>query len=85
MTLPVPEWLSRRGGSLKLACDGQSCFVIVSGEPEYTVVPRPVAGKYGCFVKATNSGKPIECPSTATSPEQAVAAALEDLRNVLGW
>jgi hypothetical protein len=85
MAVTAPEWLTRRSGSLKLASDRRTWYVLLSGEPQYTVVERPVAGRFGAFVKHANSGKPIESTSTAASPEEAVAAGLEDLRKALGW
>jgi hypothetical protein len=85
MTTTVPEWLARRGGGLKQASDGKSLFVLVNGDPLVTLVPRPVADKHGCYIKLTNSGKPI--PSTSASPteSEAIGAALEELRSNLGW
>jgi hypothetical protein len=85
MNVNVPDWLKRHGGGLKPASDGRSWFVMVGGEPEYTIVERPVANKFGAFIKQTNSGKPIDSKSTGTTPAEAVAAGLEDLRAHLGW
>jgi hypothetical protein len=85
MAVTAPEWLTRRGGSLKLASDGRTWYVLLSGEPLYTVVERPVAGKFGTYVKHVNSGKPIDSISTADTPERAVMGGLEDLRKALGW
>ena len=85
MPVTAPEWLTRRGGSLKLASDRRTWYVLLSGEPQYAVVERPVADRFVAFVKQVNSGKPIESTSTAGSPEEAVRAGLEDLRKVLGW
>jgi hypothetical protein len=80
-----PEWLTRRGGKLKMASDGNTRFVVLGGQPEYTVVPRPVANQWGCFIKQTNSGRPIPSSSTAPGEDQALAAGLEELRQYLGW
>jgi hypothetical protein len=85
MAVTAPEWLTRRGGGLKLASDGRTWYVLIGGEPQYAVVERPVQGKFGCLVKQVNSGKPFDCNSTAGSPHEAVAAGLEDLRKALGW
>ena len=85
MTTTVPEWLSRRGGDVELASDGKTRFVRLDGRPIYTVVPRPVADKFGSFIMQTNSGRPIQSLSTAADPEAALAAGLEDLRKALGW
>jgi hypothetical protein len=85
MTITAPDWLTRHGGSLKLASDGGTWFVMVEGEPVYSVTERPVADKFGCSIRLTNSGKPIESQSTAPDPAGAVSAGLEDLRKYLGW
>jgi hypothetical protein len=81
----VPEWLSRRNGGLKAVSDGKTVIVLFGGKPTYTLVERPVAGRHGCVIKQTNSGQPIDSPSTAATPTEAFAAGLEDLRKYLGW
>jgi hypothetical protein len=85
MAVTAPEWLTRRGGALKLASDGRTWYVLLSGEPQYAAVERPVAGRFGAFIKQVNSGKPIDSTSIADSPEGAVMAGLDDLRKSLGW
>ncbi|HYV38984.1 MAG TPA: hypothetical protein VE988_25085 [Gemmataceae bacterium] len=85
MTVQVPEWLVRRGGDLKLASDGKSRFVMLGGEPVYTLAPRPASGKFGCAIKQTNSGRPIACASVADNEEGALGVGLEELRKTLGW
>jgi hypothetical protein len=85
MTITAPDWLQRRGGSLKLASDSRTWFVMLGGAPNYSLTERPVADKFGCAVRQTNSGKPIDSPSTGTDRASAVTAALEDLRKYLGW
>ena len=85
MPVTAPEWLTRRGGSLKLASDRRTWYVLLGGEPLYAVVERPVAGKFGAYIKQVNSGKPIDSNSTAATPDDAVMAGLEDLRKALGW
>jgi hypothetical protein len=85
MPVTAPEWLTRRDGGLKLASDGHTWYVLLGGEPQYALVERPVHGKFGCYIKQINSGKPLECNSTAATPTEAVTAGLEDLRMALGW
>jgi|RhiMetdeSRZDD1v2_1073273.scaffolds.fasta_scaffold4578180_1 hypothetical protein len=85
MTLTVPDWLARRGAGLKPTSDGKTVFVLFNGDPEYTLVVRPVAGRLGTLIKHTNSGEPVDSSSTADTPEGALAAGLEDLRKHLGW
>jgi len=85
MAVPIPEWLARRGGSLKMGSDGSSCLVMLNDQPLYAVVPVPVAGKLGCVIVQTNNGKRMECGGTAASPEKALRLGLEELRKAMGW
>jgi len=85
MALACPEWLASRGGTLKLAPDGQTWFVIFDGGPQYALQPVPVQGKFGCLIKQTINGKRIESAGTDARAEDALRAGLEDLRKALGW
>lgn len=83
--MTAPEWLSKRGGALRLASDGRTWYVLLSGEPQYSLVPYPVEGKCGATVKQTNNGRMIESKSVAVTADDAIKAGLEDLRKALGW
>jgi hypothetical protein len=83
--MTAPDWLTQRGGSLKLGSDGQTWYVFFDGRPEYSVVATPVAGKFGCAIRQTNSGKRIESQGTHAAMDEAIKAGLEDLRKALGW
>ena len=85
LTLTSPDWLTRRGGSLRPDPDGNRCFVMFDGQPRYTLTPRPVTGLFGCLIRQTNSGQPIDSASTAADHSGALANGLEDLRKSLGW
>lgn len=85
MAVTAPDWLTRHEGSLKLGPDGRTWYVLMGTEPQYALVPRPVAEKYGCYVKQTNNGKLIDSHSTGTTIDEALRGGLEDLRKALGW
>ena len=85
MALAAPEWLTRRGGSLKAGSDGHTCYLMLNDQPLYAVVPMPVKGKIGCAIIQTNNGKRMEITSTAGSPEDALRLGLEEVRKTLGW
>jgi hypothetical protein len=85
MAVAAPEWLTRHGGGLRLGPDGLSWFVLLDGEPQYQLVPRPAVGKYWCEVTQTINGRLIESPGTYASADEAVAGGLEALRKALGW
>jgi hypothetical protein len=85
MAITVPEWLARRGGSLRPSSDPRIWLLMFQGQPQYRLTPVPVGGKYGCAVEQTINGKRIPSPSAATSEEEAIRAGLEDLRKALGW
>jgi hypothetical protein len=85
MALAAPEWLTQRGGGLKMGSDGHTCYVMLNDQPWYAVLPVPVAGKYGCTLIQTNNGQRIECGGTAASADEALRLGLEDLRKAMGW
>jgi hypothetical protein len=85
MTKPAPQWLSSRGGTLRQGIDGRTWFVLIDGEPLYALVPKPVAGQYGCDIKQTVNGKPLDFAETFAQPDGALSGGLEALRKALGW
>ena len=85
MVLEAPPWLTRHGGTLKEGSDALTCYVMLNGQPLYAVVPRPVAGKFGCTVIQTNNGQRIETSTLAASEQEAQRLGLEELRQALGW
>jgi hypothetical protein len=85
MALTAPEWLTKRGGSLRRGSDDRTWFVMLGGQPQYKLVPVPVRGKVGVAISQTINGKRIDSASTAANEEEAVRAGLEDLRKALGW
>jgi hypothetical protein len=85
MAPTAPDWLTRRGGRLMQGSTGGLWFVVFDNEPQYSLTPVPVAGKFGSAIRQTINGKRIESASTAETPDAAVQAGLEDLRKALGW
>ncbi len=85
MAVNVPEWLSKRGGVLKPASDGRTWLVRLTPMFQYAVAPRPVGDSFGCAIKNTNNGQQVPNTCTASGPEEAVTAGLEELRKYLGW
>jgi hypothetical protein len=85
MAVATPDWLSLHGCDLRASHNGQSWTVFVNGEPQYTVVPVPAGGKYGCRVVQTNNGKRFDNAGIAETAEDAARLGLEDLRKALGW
>ena len=83
--MTAPDWLTQRGGSLKLGSDGQRWYVTFAGQPNYSLVAVPVAGKFGCGIRQTINGKRIDCQGTFASKDDAIKGGLEDLRKSLGW
>ena len=85
MALETPTWLSQRNGSLRPASDGLTWFVMLNHEPQYSLTPVPVQGKYGCVIKQTNNGRRIDSSGVHATDEAALRGGLEDLRQALGW
>jgi hypothetical protein len=82
--MTVPDWLAKRGGTLTPGVEG-SVFVVFDGEPQYRLDPVPVAGKVGCAVTETVSGRRLDDGTTHEAEPAALAGGLEQLRNQLGW
>lgn len=85
MAVTAPEWLTKRGGELRSSNDGHSWAVFVRNDPLYLVLAVPAAGKHGCHVKQSNSGKRLDSGATYPTLDDAVRGGLEDLRKALGW
>ena len=85
MALLRPDWLTRRGGDLKLSSDGYTWLVMFDRGPQYALEPVPVQGKFGCVIKQTINGKRTECTGVYPSEEEAIRGGLEELRKSLGW
>ena len=85
MSTPAPDWLTRHDGTLKPAVDGNSYVVLFANLPQYTVAPRPAAGKLACEVIQTINGKRLDCPGTFATHAEALQGGLEALRQALGW
>lgn len=85
MSLTAPAWLVERAGDLKLASDQKTWFVLVGGEPNYSLRPIPVQGKIGCAIRQTINGRSIPSTTTFATETDAIRGGLEDLRAELGW
>jgi hypothetical protein len=83
--MTTPDWLARRGSSVKLGSDGKTWYALLDGAPLYSLVEVPVNGKHGCVIRQTQSGQRIASSTLAATPEEAIKAGLEDLRVALGW
>src|SRR5262245_13537479 len=84
-SMTAPDWLTLRHGALKLGSDGGTWYVLLDGQPQYALIPVPVAGKFGCFIKQTNNGQRIDGGGSHATAADAVRGGLDDLRKTLGW
>jgi hypothetical protein len=84
-SMTTPDWLTRRGGSLKLGSDGKTWYVFFAVQPNYSLVDVPVAGKFACAIRQTISGKRLDSQGTFATKEEAIIGGLDDLRQALGW
>ena len=84
MPLTAPDWLTRRGGTLRLHPDGSS-WVMIDDRPLYMLRAIPVQNKFGSLVEETVNGKRLESKTVYTTAEEALRGGLGDLRKSLGW
>ncbi|MBY0523907.1 MAG: hypothetical protein K2R98_10945 [Gemmataceae bacterium] len=84
-TLTPPEWLTRRGASMRQGINERSWFVYFAGQPQYEVTPMPVKGKFGCEIRQTINGKRLDGQGMYPTSEEALRGGLEELRKTLGW
>lgn len=84
-SVEAPDWLTRRGGGLKQGSDRRTWYVLLNGEPLYSVTAVPVAGQHGPVIKQTNNGKRIDSSGVFATADDAVRGGLEDLRKAVGW
>jgi hypothetical protein len=85
MALTAPDWLSRRGCSVRPGVDGRSWFVVFDQGPQYELTPMPVKGKFGCEIRQTNNGKRLDGTGVYGGADEALRGGLEELRKTLGW
>ena len=83
---PIPDWLTRREGSLKPGIRDYTLFVILGGQPQYRLDVRPAAGQYTCIVTQTNNGKQLDDGlAKYANADASFVGGLEELRTKLGW
>lgn len=85
MNPPTPDWLTRRGGSLKLGSDSKTWFVLFQDRPHYSLRDTPAQGKFGCDIRQTENGRQFESKAVYDSRESAIRGGLDDLGRELGW
>jgi hypothetical protein len=60
-------------------------MVLLGKEPQYLLIPVPIAGRFGCAVMQTINGKRLDGTGTYPTEDEALRGGLEDLRKALGW
>ncbi|MGF1578007.1 MAG: hypothetical protein ACFCD0_01450 [Gemmataceae bacterium] len=83
--MDTPDWLTRRGGSLKPGPQKHTWYAVFTDQLQYRLRPRPVGGEFGCDIVQTNNGKLIPSESIAKTESGAVEVGLQDLAKHLGW
>ncbi len=86
MAVPtMPEWLSKREGSLRHGLNDRTVFVFLGDQPQYRLDVRPAGGKFGCAVTQTVNARRLDDDVTYATAADALSGGLEQLRNKLGW
>lgn len=84
-TIPTPDWLTRRDGSLRASSSSNVYFVFLSGTPQYKLVVTPVGSTFGCAVTQTINGRRLDTGKASASADEAIRTGLKDLQTALGW
>jgi hypothetical protein len=85
MAVAAPDWLTKHGGDLGVSKDNRRYVVYFAKEPQYVVEVIPTRSKFGTHVAQTINGRRLDNTGVFSSPDEAAAAGLEDLRKSLGW
>ena len=81
----TPDWLAKRGGTLRRSTAGNTWVVLLNSEPQYELRPVPAGGRLACQIVQTVNGRRLDGPETFPSLDEAVRGGLEHLRHALGW
>ena len=83
--MTAPEWLTQRGGALKLGSDQETWYVVFNDKPLYGFTSVPAGGRHGCSIKQTMNGSRVPATNVYDTPDAALMGCLEDIRATLGW
>ena len=84
MTIPTPDWLTKRGGELRRGPTGP-WLALVNGGLAYQLFVAPAKGQFTCVVTQTVSGKRLDKGTTFPAADAALDGGLAELREALGW
>ena len=73
--MTAPDWLTERGGALKLGSDGETWYVLFAGQPNYSLVATPAEGKFDCVIRQTNKARASTAPACTPPRKKRSAAA----------
>jgi hypothetical protein len=85
MSWTSPDWLTQRGGEIRLSKDGNSLSLYFDGQLQYVLVPVPAKGQFGCRVSQTINGERLDPKSTFSTFDEALRGGLDEVRKALGW
>jgi len=72
----TPDWLTQRDRTLKLGSDGKTWFALFAGQPNYSLVAVPVAGKFGCAIRRRSTASHRMCGGCLAAKTTRSAAGL---------
>jgi hypothetical protein len=85
MTIPNPNWLTKRGGELRRGVTENTWQVLLNGSFAYQLFVTPAKGQFTCVVTQTNNGKRLDKESTFPTADAALEGGLAELRDAVGW
>ncbi len=83
--MTVPDWLAKRGATLRPGLSAQTAFVEFAGIPQYRLDVLPAGGRFVCAVTQAVNGRTTGDGTKYPDAAAAMAGGLEQLRGHLGW
>lgn len=84
-TLPAPEWLTRRDGSLREGLTDNVRIVSQDGHPQFRLSVVPAGGQFICGIVQLINGRRMDGGRKWKTPDEAFEGGMTELRAKLGW
>jgi len=84
-SLPAPDWLKLRDGTLREGLTSNVHIVILDGQPKYRLTIVPAGGTFICGIVELLNGRRLDSGKTWPALDEAFEGGMNELRARLGW